>query len=168
MGLLITDEKLLNDQEQYLLDRNSAESRRLKDQHEILLKAAGGYIPVPFSDHAENISAILDLGTGNAQWLLGLRQSGIIASDVELYGVDISDRMMPSVEVEKQFGLTLEVRDLCEPFPSHWNQKFDLIHGRHVLIWIEPRKWPTVLNNLKQALKPGGTLVVSFNMECCF
>ncbi|KAH9813048.1 S-adenosyl-L-methionine-dependent methyltransferase [Melampsora americana] len=153
MGLLIAEEKLLNDQEQYLLDRNSAESRRLNDQHEILLKAAGGYIPTPLSVQADNISAILDIGTGNAQWLLGLRQSGIIASHVELYGV------------EQRFGINLEVCDLCQPLPSHWNQKFDLIHGRHVLIWIEPRKWPTVLNNLKQALKPGGTLVIMYPGE---
>lgn len=165
MGLLIADEKLLNEQEQYLLDRNYAESRRLKDQHEILLKAAGGYIPVPLSVQVDDISAILDIGTGNAQWLLGLRQSGIIASDVELYGVDISDRMMPGDEVEKQFGLNLKVLDLCEPLPSHWTQKFDLIHGRHVLIWIDPRKWPTVLDNLKQALKPGGTLVIMYPGE---
>ncbi|EGG02410.1 uncharacterized protein MELLADRAFT_91423 [Melampsora larici-populina 98AG31] len=73
--------------------------------------------------------------------------------------------MIPSVEVGKQFGLTLEVHDLCKPFPSHWNQKFDLIHGRHVLIWIKPHKWPTVLKHLKQSLNTGGALVIMYPGE---
>ncbi|KAG0151433.1 hypothetical protein CROQUDRAFT_542845 [Cronartium quercuum f. sp. fusiforme G11] len=162
MGIAVTNEKLVDVTEPYLLDRDSTESRRLRDQHEVLLKAAGGYIPISLCPQPQNISAVLDIGTGNAQWLLGLRQSGIVTKDVELYGIDVSARMMPSVEVETQFGLRLEVCDLCEPFPSDWHGKFDFIHARHVMIWIEPFKWPAVLKNLRQALKPGGKLMILY------
>ncbi|CAH7684509.1 S-adenosyl-L-methionine-dependent methyltransferase [Phakopsora pachyrhizi] len=149
-------------QARYLLGRSSSESKRLSDQHEVLLKAAGGYIPVPLSIHPETIEAILDVGTGNAQWLLGLRQSGVISPATELWGIDVSKDMMPDSELGRSLGLSLEVRDLCEPLPSCWNNKFDFIHGRHVLIWIEPYKWPRILSNLWQALKPGGTLVIMY------
>jgi SAM-dependent methyltransferase len=149
----------------YALGRSSTESKRLSDQHEVLLKAAGGYIPVPLSIQCEMLEAILDVGTGNGAWLLGLRQSGIIPNSVELVGVDVSDKMMPSIELGRKFGLNLQVKDLCEPLPSSWNGKFDYIHGRHVFIWIEPYKWLDVMCNLKRALKPGGTLVVSYDLS---
>ncbi|KAA1072151.1 hypothetical protein PGT21_028955 [Puccinia graminis f. sp. tritici] len=149
----------------YALGRSSTESKRLSDQHEVLLKAAGGYIPVPLSIECEMLEAILDVGTGNGAWLLGLRQSGIIPNSVELVGVDVSDKMMPSIELGRKFGLNLQVKDLCEPLPSSWNGKFDYIHGRHVFIWIEPYKWLDVMCNLKRALKPGGTLVIMYPGE---
>ncbi|KAH9465997.1 hypothetical protein Pst134EA_013852 [Puccinia striiformis f. sp. tritici] len=147
-------------QAKYVLGRSSTESKRLSDQHEVLLKAAGGYIPVPLSIESEMLEAILDVGTGNGAWLVGLRQSGILPTSVELCGVDVSDKMMPSKELGRKFGLDLRVRDLSDPLPSTWNGKFDYIHGRHVFIWIEPYKWLNVMCNLKRTLKPGGTLVV--------
>jgi SAM-dependent methyltransferase len=153
-------------QTNYLLGRGFTESKRLSDQHEVLLKAAGGYIPVPLSTKCEMLEAILDVGTGNGAWLLGLRQSGIIPPSVELYGVDISDKMMPSKELVRKLGINLQVKDLCEPLPSIWNEKFDYIHGRHVFIWIEPYKWLDVMRNLKRTLKPGGTIVVSCDDSC--
>jgi len=152
-------------QTNYVLGRGSTESKRLSDQHEVLLKAAGGYIPVPLSIEFEMLEAILDVGTGNGAWLLGLRQSGIIPTSVELCGVDVSDKMMPSMELGRKFGLDLQVKDLCEPLPSSWNGKFDYIHGRHVFIWIEPYKWLDVMCNLKRTLKPGGTIVIMYPGE---
>ncbi|PLW20110.1 hypothetical protein PCASD_16623 [Puccinia coronata f. sp. avenae] len=95
-------------QTNYLLGRGFTESKRLSDQHEVLLKAAGGYIPVPLSTKCEMLEAILDVGTGNGAWLLGLRQSGIIPPSVELYGVDISDKMMPSKELVRKLGINLQ------------------------------------------------------------
>lgn len=152
-------------QQKYLLGRDSTESKRLSDQHEVLLKAAGGYFPVTLSVPEELIEAILDVGTGNAAWLLGLRQSGLVSPSVELCGVDVSNKMMPCAELGRKFGLDLLVRDLCEPLPIDWNEKFDFIHGRHVLIWIEPYKWLGILHNLKRALKPAGTLVIMYPGE---
>lgn len=148
--------------QKYILGRNTTESKRLSDQHEVLLKAAGGYIPVPLSIEFETLEAILDVGTGNAAWLLGLRQSGIVPPSVELCGIDVSDKMMPSAELGRKFGLNLKVADLCEPLPSNWSEKFDYIHGRHVFIWIEPHKWLPVMLHLKRALKPGGTIVILY------
>ncbi|KAI7956277.1 hypothetical protein MJO29_007676 [Puccinia striiformis f. sp. tritici] len=152
-------------QAKYVLGRSSTESKRLSDQHEVLLKAAGGYIPVPLSIESEMLEAILDVGTGNGAWLVGLRQSGILPTSVELCGVDVSDKMMPSKELGRKFGLDLRVRDLSDPLPSTWNGKFDYIHGRHVFIWIEPYKWLNVMCNLKRTLKPGGTLVIIYPGE---
>lgn len=149
----------------YVLGRGTTESKRLSDQHEVLLKAAGGYFPVPLSIECEMLEAILDIGTGNGAWLLGLRQSGIVPTSVELFGVDVSDKMMPSMEFGRKFGLNLQVKDLCEPLPSSWNGKFDYIHARHVFIWIEPYKWLDVMCNLKRALKPGGTLLIMYPGE---
>lgn len=164
MCITISEEKsAIIVEEPYLLERDATESQRLTDQHRVLLNASGGYLPIPLSLPLHQVSAVLDIGTGNAEWLLGLRESGLISEEVELFGIDISDHMMPDLELEQRFGLRLEIRDLCEPLPSHWNGKFDLIHGRHVLIWIEPYKWSRVIWNLKQALKPGGTLLVRLN-----
>lgn len=154
--------------QKYLPGRDSMESKRLSDQHEVLLKAAGGYFPVPLSVSDDMIEAILDVGTGNAAWLLGLRQSGLVSASVELCGVDVSNQMMPCRELRRKFGLDLQVGDLCDPLPIDWNEKFDLIHGRHVLIWIEPHKWLGVLHNLKRALKPDGTLVIMYPGELTY
>ncbi|MBW0560492.1 hypothetical protein O181_100207 [Austropuccinia psidii MF-1] len=146
----------------YWLGRESSESKRLSEQHEVLIKAAGGYFPTQLSLNLEKLEAILDVGTGNAQWLLGLRQSGLLSPSVELCGIDVSNDMIPNSKLIREFGLTIKIKDLSSPLPINWIKKFDYIHIRHVLIWIEPKNWPCILQNLTNALKPGGTLLIIY------
>ena len=75
--------------------------------------------------------------------------------DLSLHGADLGSALF-----RKDSRLDLREHDLRTPFPESWGWKnsFDLVHQR-LLVWgIGANEWPTVLKNLADAVKPGGTL----------
>lgn len=53
-------------------------------------------------------------------------------------------------------NLELVTQNLIEPFPTAWNESFDLVHQRFILPLFKEAELDTVINSLVATLKPGG------------
>ena len=76
-------------------------------------------------------------------------------NDLSLHGADLGSNLF-----RKDSRLDLRNHDVRTPFPESWGWKnsFDLVHQR-LLVWgIGANEWPTVLKNLADVVKPGGTI----------
>lgn len=94
-------------------------------------------------------SKILEIGFGNGQLLLVLKQKGY----EKLYGCDFTDKVFSSL---KDKGIKLAVANIEESFP--FNEKFDLIIMNNVIEhFLNPVK---VLQNCKNHLSPTGKMIL--------
>ena len=92
-------------------------------------------------------------------WLTDLagleRSSASSRKELSLHGVDLGSALF-----RKDPRLDLREHDVRKPFPESWGWKnsFDLVHQR-LLVWgIGADEWSSVLKNLADVVKPGGTL----------
>jgi len=120
----------------------------------------------------QNIQAVLDCGAGSCAWLLELAKRGsqvfpnedVGGKTPELWGMDISEKAFPTKEMQEEFGLRLKLKDLSQPLNEEelkeFGEKFDLVHVRFTLAWIDPAKWQSILEGVKTMLKPGGWLQI--------
>ncbi|MCJ1312095.1 hypothetical protein MMC25_005769 [Agyrium rufum] len=145
----------------YMLRRDSAESKRLDDQHRFFLSLSGGQLAhstVPL----KHLNAIADIAAGTGIWL---RQ---LASKVEptpdkagkhpaFVGFDISSEQYPPQE-EWEKGLNLVVHDMTKPFPTEYHDTFDLVNVRFVSYVLQAADMVTVVENIVQIIRPGGYL----------
>lgn len=94
-------------------------------------------------------SRILEIGFGNGQLLLALKEKGY----ENLYGCDFTDRVFSNV---KDKGIKLVVSNIEESFP--FNEKFDLIIMNNVIEhFLDPLK---VLENCKKYLSQEGKIIL--------
>lgn len=95
--------------------------------------------------------AILDLGCGTGTLTAQLRDLG-----GRVLGVDSSEHMI--AKAKEQFP-QLEFQ-VCDALALPFRQEWDVVFSNAVFHWISDHH--TLLQNIHQALKPGGTLVCEF------
>ncbi|KAL4812465.1 hypothetical protein BDW67DRAFT_170012 [Aspergillus spinulosporus] len=139
----------------YPLGRDEAESRRLNEQHKILVDFAEGLIDrsVPL----EKITAVADVATGTGIWLWDVRKLLVDhAGEFPRYfhGFDISPAQFPPAAE----GIELSVQDVFKPFPVEHHNRYDLVNVRMLVTAIPESEYEKVVQNLLTILKPGGYL----------
>ena len=84
-------------------------------------------------------------------WLLDLSRS--LPSSTTFVGTDIAPQLFPS-DYGKSFAFASQ--SITEPWPPEWNNSFDLVHQRLVLIAVSPEVARQAVHNLVNLVKPGG------------
>lgn len=100
---------------------------------------------------------VLDIGIA-----IGRISNELLKYKVELYGTDISKRMVDICK--KRFNKNrkvkkLTIHDIHHKLPEDWG-KFDLVTGIRVISYSP--QWKKELKNIYTAMKPGGFLIFSF------
>ncbi len=100
--------------------------------------------------HIENKeSKILEIGFGNGQLLLSLKESGY----KNLYGTDFTDKVFPSLS---NTGINLTISDVEKSIP--FNEAFDIIIMNNVIEhFLKPEE---VLINCKKNLSKSGKIIL--------
>lgn len=125
----------------YLPPDENLFSNLKKLQFEFLAKKITKY----FTTHAK----VLEIGFGNGQLLLSLKQSGC----KNLYGSDFTDKMFP---ILKENGIKLSCDDIEEEFP--FNEVFDVIILNNVVEhFLNPSQ---VLKKCKNNLSKNGKIIL--------
>ncbi|KAF7316532.1 S-adenosyl-L-methionine-dependent methyltransferase [Mycena indigotica] len=135
-------------------------NEKLDRQGIFMSNAMGGPIIAPAP--LEQLSAILDAGTGTTGWLSEVASLPGLPTSTELHGIDINNARFPHPPMTQDGSrqLYLDVIDLTEPLPEKYHNKFDLVNVRHVVTWLDPTQWDIVYRNFLTALKPGGFVQV--------
>ncbi len=99
----------------------------------------------------------LDIGVG-----IGRISQAVLECEVEHYGTDVSQTMVDLCR--ERFKDNPKVREflvhnILEPLPENWG-KFDLVTAIRVLSYTP--KWRQELQNIYEALNPGGVLACTF------
>lgn len=134
----------------YLLNRDTEESQRLNDQHDVWVQNLGYNINPRIASELPNDAVVADIATGTGIWLLD------VAKDYptwDLHGFDISDAQL---QYKESSNLHFQFADIKQPFPMELHGKFHLVHVRLLIFAIRASDWKPCVANLKTLLKPGG------------
>lgn len=141
----------------YILDAHSAlEMARLLHQDRVLTAGMGGVFPEQID--LSGIQRVLDLACGPGGWPLEVAYT---YSDMEVVGVDISERMVAyaqaQAEVQQRTNVHFHVMDILKPlaFPA---DSFDLVNARLVSSFLLREQWPIFFSECMRVLRPGGIL----------
>jgi len=127
------------------------ESSRLDKQYAWLKKCAcQGRLIYDDSIQLKPGDVILDAATGSGAWLLDAASQ--VPDEVELYGVDISTKTLPSSPPSNVKFVEASVTSL----PSEWNGKFDLVNQRLLIAALRAEEWPQAISELYRTVKAGG------------
>ncbi|KAL4735037.1 hypothetical protein BDV11DRAFT_196930 [Aspergillus similis] len=139
----------------YPLARDEAESRRLNEQHKLLVDFTEG--PIDSSVPLEKITAVADVATGTGIWLSDVRKLLVDRAGERpryFHGFDISAAQFPPA-VE---GIELTVQDIFKPFPVEHHNRYDLVNVRLLVLAFSESEYEKAVQNLLTILKPGGYL----------
>ncbi|KAL4981726.1 hypothetical protein BDW68DRAFT_171972 [Aspergillus falconensis] len=139
----------------YPLARDEAESRRLNEQHKLLVDFVEG--PIDRSVPLEKITAVADVATGTGIWLFDARKllvDRVGESPRYFHGFDISSAQFPPASE----GIEFTVQDIFKPFPVEHHNRYDLINVRLLVTAFPESEFGKVVQNLLTILKPGGYL----------
>jgi ubiquinone/menaquinone biosynthesis C-methylase UbiE len=138
----------------YIIDAESAaEMARLMRQDQAMTAGMGG--PLTEIDLSE-VQSILDLACGPGGWPLELAYT---YSDMEIVGVDISERMIAyarsQAQVQQRSNVSFHVMDILKPldFPDN---SFDLVNARFLSSFLRRENWPLIFREILRVLRPGG------------
>ncbi len=141
----------------YMLDaESSAEMARLMRQEQLLTTGMGGVFPE--QPDLSGIERVLDLACGPGGWPLEVAYT---YSDMNVVGVDISERMIAyanaQAQIQQRSNVSFQVMDILKPlaFPEN---SFDLINARLVSTFILCEKWSTFFRECLRVLRPGGIM----------
>jgi ubiquinone/menaquinone biosynthesis C-methylase UbiE len=141
----------------YVLDSEStAEVARLMLQDQNMTTGMGGILPEQID--LSGIQRVLDLACGPGGWPLELAYT---YSDMEVVGVDISERMIAyaraQAQVQQRSNISFRVMDILKPldFPDH---AFDLVNARQISGFMQREKWPVFFRECLRVLRPGGIM----------
>lgn len=143
----------------YVLDaESSAEMARLMRQDQLLTFGMGGVFPEQTETDLAGIQRVLDLACGPGGWPL---EVAFHYSDMEIVGVDISERMIAyarcQAQVQQRTNVSFQVMNILQPlsFPA---SSFDLVNARLVNGFVRREAWPILLLEALRVLRPGGIL----------
>ncbi|KAF3003110.1 hypothetical protein E8E13_008228 [Curvularia kusanoi] len=115
------------------------------------------FAPVDFSSEPR---AVLDVGTADGLWMREVQSSLPPAPGGEhtFLGTDINASYFPTNATD---NITYLQQDIKEPTPEHWNNNFDLINLRMVLIAAgSGAAQRAVVHEHIKSLKPGGWIQI--------
>jgi ubiquinone/menaquinone biosynthesis C-methylase UbiE len=141
-------------------ERSSAEIARLIHQDQLMTTGMGGLLPE--IDLGE-VQRVVDLACGPGGWALEMAYT---YSDMEIVGVDISERMIAyaktQAQVQQRTNVSFQVMDILKPldFPDH---SFDMINARLISGFMRREKWPLFFQECLRILRPGGILRLTEN-----
>ena len=139
----------------YVMDAESAaEMARLIRQDHLLTSGMGGV----FSEQPDlsRVQRVVDLACGPGGWAL---ETAFTYTDMEVVGVDISERMIAYANAQAMVQMLSNVRfqvmNILKPlaFPD---ASFDLVNGRFVGVFMPPQMWPALFAESLRILTPGG------------
>ncbi|KAL9108368.1 MAG: hypothetical protein Q9227_006828 [Pyrenula ochraceoflavens] len=154
-----------NEQEAYMLSfrrQNAREARRLHSQHEaIKYGIMNGQLLHPSIPRDEIQSPIADLGCGTGVWLKDLADTIFPVDKAQdgkehvLVGFDVNDR---AFDRDPPAGVHLIEQDCTEPFDQKYHGNFGLVNIRGLAYAIPEERFPSLMSNAIQLLRPGGYL----------
>jgi ubiquinone/menaquinone biosynthesis C-methylase UbiE len=138
----------------YIIDAESAaEMARLMRQDQAMTAGMGG--PLTEIDLSE-VQRVLDLACGPGGWPLELAYT---YSDIEIVGVDISERMIAyarsQAQVQQRNNVSFHIMDILKPldFPDN---SFDLVNARFLSSFLRRENWPLIFREILRVVRPGG------------
>lgn len=145
------------EQNTYVVDAQSAaEMARLLRQEQLMTTGMGGIFPEQHD--LSGVQRVLDLACGPGGWPLEVAYT---YSDMEIVGVDISERMVAyarsQAEVQQRSNVSFRVMDILKPldFPA---DSFDLVNARLISAFMRRESWPTFFSECSRVLRPGGVM----------
>ncbi len=138
----------------YVIDAESAaEMARLMRQDQLMTSGMRGVLS---EIDLSGVQHVLDLACGPGGWPLEVAYT---YSDIEVVGVDISERMIAyasaQAQVQQRANVSFQVMDILKPlaFPDN---AFDLINARFLSSFMLRDKWPLLFREIIRVLRPGG------------
>jgi ubiquinone/menaquinone biosynthesis C-methylase UbiE len=146
--------------EGYVVDAESAaEMARLMRQEQALTQAMGGVFPEPLD--LSQVERVIDLACGPGGWALEVAYS---YSDIEVVGVDISERMIAygnaQAQVQSRKNVRFQTANILEPLPFP-DASFNLVNARLIVGFMKAQDWPRLLSECFRILRPGGILRIT-------
>jgi ubiquinone/menaquinone biosynthesis C-methylase UbiE len=126
---------------------------RLIRQDQAMTAGMGG--PLTEIDLSE-VQSVLDLACGPGGWPLELAYT---YSDMEVVGVDISERMIAyarsQAQVQQRNNVSFRIMDILKPldFPDN---SFDLVNARFLSSFLRRESWPLIFREILRVVRPGG------------
>lgn len=144
-------------QRTYVIDSESeAEMARLLRQEQLLTRGMGGVFPE--KPDLTHVQRVIDLACGPGGWAL---EVAFTYSDIEVIGVDISERMISYAqalaEAQQRKNVSFHTMDILKPldFPE---ASFDLVNARLISGFMLREQWPIFFHECLRILRPGGIL----------
>lgn len=144
---------------QYVIDaENATEMARLLEQDQQMTESMEGIFSERTKDELANINRVLDLACGPGGWVNAVAAT---FPRMEVIGVDVSERMISYARahghVRKLANASFRVMDVTQPldFPA---ESFDLVNARCIFAFMSPQGWPSLLEECKRILRPGGVI----------
>jgi hypothetical protein len=142
----------VEEQDKYFMEGNAVEIQRLAFQHQVIKNYVGKLILAPIDLTRPGLK-ILDSATADGLWLRDLASD--ISPENSYIGTDIIEAYFPP-KSEWPTNITLELQSITKPWPTNWNNSFDLVHQRFALPAAGRDGVKTALTNLVGLVKPGG------------
>jgi ubiquinone/menaquinone biosynthesis C-methylase UbiE len=138
---------------------DGAEMARLIEQDQTLTEAMGSLLPLEID--LLDVRHLLDVACGPGGWA---REVARQFPDVEIMGIDISERMInyanAYVQVEHLDNIDFQVGDVTRPFEMS-EESFNLVNARGMLGFLHRQMWPQVVNELARVTRSGGYIVLT-------
>ncbi|KAM0544099.1 hypothetical protein ACHAPJ_011981 [Fusarium lateritium] len=138
----------------------SSDIGRLTIYHLGFKQAVEGTLVFPPLDFSSEPRAILDVGTADGLWMRDV-QSSIAApaqGEHSFIGTDINTSFFPTTTTK---NITYVKQDIKDPPPQEWQNSFDLINLRMILIAAGPGAAQRALVDQHiKLLKPGGWIQI--------
>ncbi|KAL1604782.1 hypothetical protein SLS60_004322 [Paraconiothyrium brasiliense] len=133
---------------------NAALSKRLLDQHDVVIDAFGGKLLLfPFDQSASDLK-VLESGCADGHWLQHLSTLTPSLPSATYVGTDINDSFFPKSHPQ---NFTFTKHNVADRWPSSEHAKYDIVHQRLSLPGAAPHApLRTAVKNLFDLVKPGG------------
>lgn len=155
----ISQEQSPDQKNTYVMDPESAaEMARLMHQDQLLTSCMGGVLPEITEDDLNKVQRVLDMACGPGGWPLEVAYT---YSDMEVVGVDISERMIAyaqaQAQVRQRTNVSFRIMNILESldFPD---ASFDLVNVRYINAFMLQDNWPVLFQEIQRVLRPGGIL----------
>ena len=140
----------------YMLQRDSQESKRLNAQHEFLVSLSGGHLIHP-SIRCKGLQSVADVATGTGVWLRDVAAIPNFSTQpdgktTEFTGFDISPQQFPPVE-DLPSNVKFVVHDVTKPFPPEYHETFDLVSVRLLSYVIKAAELEKIVRHTLQIIR---------------
>ncbi|KAL0089795.1 S-adenosyl-L-methionine-dependent methyltransferase [Phycomyces blakesleeanus] len=133
----------------YGLPCDEEELDRLNLQHSNFVTVFDGLVLNSVKNDIRPGSKVIDLGCGTGAWILDMAKA---YPDSKFFGVDIAD-VFPKHDLPP--NISFSIMDISKPLTFEKNS-FDFINARLIIVSITEERWPTILKECYNILKPGG------------